>query len=139
MRAHFLILVLLIAFGSCACRPSPTTRPEPPSPPTDVRWTTLIRDHTTAKRYSGVTVRIVLEPREYEFSGGEIRVWASARTMPPVLIFHLFPGHPPVSGPVTVVGVCSAPVRDGIVRDRGIDYFIVVENCVVTPRASSAP
>lgn len=137
MRKGLISVILVVV---CACGPTATTRFDAEhARPTDVRWLTLVRDYDTAKRYTGVTIRVSLEPGEYECLGGEIRVWASARTMPPVLVFRMRPGHPVVTGPVSVVGLCSGPTRDGSLRSRNIDYVVVVEGCAVVTRGASSP
>jgi hypothetical protein len=122
-------LVLVLCLG-CA---SPATRPAPPAD--EVHWLALTRDEQTAAAYTGRAVRLHLSRGEYACEGRELRVWANARDVPPVLVVRLREPLPAaLSGAALVVtGTCAGPTRDGIRRTaRGCDYFVTVEDATAT-------
>lgn len=122
-------------FVSCG-RLSPTTvSVSRQTAPTDVGWLTLTRDQTTASRYTGIRVRVRLNPEDYEVGVKELRVWADGRSMgrPPILLFQCADQvQVPAKSRLLVVGVCTGPTIDGIPRTRTADYCVNVVDCAIT-------
>ena len=131
-----IFLGITIPLACPGCRPDPATNAERKPPPLDVHWASVVRDHHTALAYSGVRVRVRLDPHEYAPAesnrGWELRVWGGDRAVPPLLLFAL--DERPPSGPVIVVGTCLPAIRDGIWRTPRHDFSVVIADCVVSGR-----
>lgn len=112
-----------------SCGPKPTTAPTITH---DVAWQALVRDHTTASAYQNHRIRVQLDAAEYEHADGEVRVWAGARTMPPVLVFKLA-GKLEQPAPIVIVGTVRHIIRDGVWRSPRTDFCVTVEGCTTEP------
>ena len=100
----------------------------------DVSWLVLCRDYPTASAYTNKRVRIRLDKDSFSIAGREIRVWANQpMDAPPILICVCHDTIPPGEN-LIVSGVCRGPTRDGVVRTRTADFYVVVDHCFVTAR-----
>lgn len=129
MRRFALLWVLVVG----GCSQTPPTTPEPQLI-YDVGWLSLTRDHHTASSYTNHRVRVRLEPEEYKIEAGEIRVWANDKNTLPILVFRKIEGLLDKPKPITISGTCRGPVTDFVWRTRYANFYVVVENCVVTAR-----
>ncbi len=112
-----------------SCKSTQTTK-KPREEVFDVSWTNLVRDHQTAVAYRGHKIRFRLDGGDYQIVGQELHVCGMNRNNGPVI---LCTGSSfKKGGRVTVVGVCREVVRDGVWRSPRTNFYVVVEQCVVT-------
>jgi len=124
-------LILSLSLLCLACGPKPTTQPKADIV-YDVGKDSLLKDHQTASAYIGQKIRVRIESTHSRIVGGELHVWAMDQTVPPAIIIKVsvFPSK----DPVTVVGKVTSVIRDGKWRSPRCDFYIVIEDCVVTAR-----
>ncbi len=124
-----LILSLALLFIGCGPRHTTQSKPETIY---SVSCTALTRDYPSASAYQGQKIRIHLGKDDYQVINGEIHVWADRDTVPPVLILRgaVFPSKESV----TVVGKVTSVIRDGKWRSPRCDFYIIIEECMVTAR-----
>ena len=136
MGASVLGSYLAIVAACVGCSPKQVvSTPKVPDPVHDVGWTVMIRDYTTADIYTGRKVRIRVDRDDYKTDGQEVRIWLTQGAFEPVIVCHTWEPVPKDEGRgVLITGVSKGPVRDGKWRSLRVDYFVRLENCVVTAR-----
>lgn len=82
--------------------------------------------------YIGVGIKCRLPPRSYRLVGTLIEAHFANPGRPGEVAF-LCPAPPADDSKELVIsGVCRGIVRDGIVREPGVDYYVLVDSCSVT-------
>lgn len=92
----------------------------------------LTRSHQVAASFSGKLVKVTIQPSSYAVVGRELHVRGTVANTPPIVVFKLSPvsSLPDPKLPVTIIGRCEAPVRDGIYRSSRADYSLAVTDCL---------
>ena len=130
----FALVCCLVPLPGCA---GPTPAPSPREIPNHV-WSVspefLTRDLATAKLYAGYRVRLALPAETYLVSKpGELAIPAQMPGVSSLIRLRCL-GDTPADNKrsLTLVGICRDPTQDGVWRTHRADFYVVVDECVIT-------
>lgn len=125
-------LFMLLCVLALSCQPKPPPEPNQNRPRV---WNIGARDLHTAYldgsgRWTGQTVRIRLEPGNYEVAPGCVR-WHDRRPSDaPAVVFAVRNCPTDNRDSLTIVGVVRGPVTDFATRPSGAGWYVRVDDCV---------
>lgn len=127
-------MVLVCQLSLClGCGPS---KPAQPPRVHRVSLSELVRSYRTfpsERRYTGVTIQVyVPADSTRKIHSDRVEAFKILETRPGVVLFRT-PGDPlDPEADLVITGLCRGTVRDGVQRSGGIDWYVLVEDCVVT-------
>lgn len=83
-----------------------------------------------AQGYINQRVRIRLGKNDFRIVGGEIHIWLGDQSEPPVIICRGQFSN--LNSSITIIGICKSLNRDGKWRSPSCDFFVVIDDCIVT-------
>lgn len=119
------------AFGP-GCGAGSPTKPDDPSLVSPDRLARVYRDNPADRTYTNRTVQCYLPAKSYRVLPGRLEAHIVNPGRPGCVVFETAFVPPDNSTPLVVTGTCRGIIRDGAVREPGVDFFVRVESCAVT-------
>lgn len=128
--------MMLLVCQSCLCLGCGPTKPTAPPRVHRVSLSELVRAYRTfpsERRYTGLTIQVhVPADPTRKVHSDRVEAFKILETRPGGVVFLTAGGPLSPEADLVITGVCRGQVRDGVQRSGGIDWYVLVEDCVVT-------
>lgn len=131
-RAFLFCLVAAVCLG-CG-NGTPTTRAAEPTLISPAHLVRVYRDNPKDRTFTDRLIQCHLDPRTYRLGSGRIEAHYVNDGKPGAMVFEVAVTLAENTSHLVITGTCRGPVKDGIVREPGVDYYIRVEGCTVITR-----
>lgn len=126
-----LVAAVCLALG---CGPGTPSKPTPPEVSVVAleSLAAVYRRNPADRTYKDRVVQVHLDAQAYRISPGRIDAYRINTGQPGAIVFEVAFTPADNRSPLVVTGTVRGIVRDGIVREPGVDYYVRVEGCTVT-------